>query len=265
MHVLDLFSLATPELSLTDISRHLEMPLPTTHRLVKTLEDAGVLAHVEGSDLYRLGPKLLALSARMLIQYPVREVAAPYLRRLAHELEQTITLTRYEHGEVIYLDCVEGAAPISIVCRPGARVPAHSVASGRVQLAYLDPGELDRLGAHGLVPGGPDSLVDARALRAELATIRERGYAIDDGNFRPGTRAAAAPILDALGQPVGAIAMVAFADDATVEQVHAIGRAILTATREISRTLGYAFPSSNGAAAGPRAAPAAGRRTSRQA
>lgn len=255
MHVLDLFSLAAPELSLTDISRQLGMHLPTAHRLVKTLEDAGLLIQAEQSDLYRLGPKLLTLGARMLDQHPVREVAGPYLRRLADELGQTVALSHYDDGEVVYLDCVQGTAPISIVCQPGARVPAHCVASGRVHLAHLDADNLDRLLARGLAPCRPELTIDAAALKAELAAVRERGYSIDDGTFRPGTLAAAAPMLDALGRPVGAIAVILFERDATMEEMHQLGRKLAALTRKISSTLGYTPPTTNGTPRPARARP----------
>src|SRR5262245_49615971 len=72
LQVLDLFSLASPELSLQEISGRLGMAASTTHRLLKTLEESSWLARVDGTELYRLGPRLLTLSGQMLMQYPVR-------------------------------------------------------------------------------------------------------------------------------------------------------------------------------------------------
>src|SRR4051794_8312933 len=59
LQALDLFSLASPELSLQEISGRLGMAASTTHRLLKTLEESSWLARVEGTELYRLGPRLL--------------------------------------------------------------------------------------------------------------------------------------------------------------------------------------------------------------
>jgi len=239
LQVLDLFSLATPELALHEISVRLGMAPSTTHRLLKTLEESAWLSRVEGTELYRLGPKLLTLGGQMLMQYPVREVAAPYLRRLAHQLGQTVGLSRYDDGSVVYLDCVEGPDPISLTLRLGGRAPAHCVASGRVLLAHFEPGEFERLVARGLgscIPGMP---VDVEALRCDLTEIRSRGYAVDDGAWRPGIRAAAAAVLDGTRRPIAAVTAVGFAGDLTIARVHESGVIIGRVAQEIARAMGY--------------------------
>src|SRR6266487_3202577 len=69
----------------------------------------------QGAELYRLGPTILRLSTRMLSQYPVRDIAAPYLYRLSLDLGLTVSLSKYEDGYVTYLDCKESPEPIHIV------------------------------------------------------------------------------------------------------------------------------------------------------
>lgn len=237
--VLDLFSLHQPELSLTAISTRLGMHPSTAHRLLKTMQDAGLLAQVAGAEAYRLGPKLLTLGGRMLLQHSVREVAAPILRQLTHELGETVGLSRYEDGFVVYLDCVEGPHPVSVTLRPGGRAPAHCVASGRAMLAHMEAGELDRLIARGLETCSPGTIANPDALARELGRIRARGYAVDDGDWRPGVRAAAAAVLDATGRPVASVTTVGFAGDLTMPRMHILGARVRSAAQEISRLLGH--------------------------
>ncbi len=239
LQLLDLFSLSAPELSLQEISAGLRMAPSTTHRLIKTLEGMSWLKRIEGTERYRLGPKLLALGGQLLLQYPVRDVAAPYLRRLAHQLGQTVGLAAYDDGAVVYLDCVEGPGTINITMRIGGRAPAHCVASGRALLAHLEPTELDRLAIRGLPPCMPQAASDLDALRRDLATTRSRGYAVDDGDWRPGVRAAAAAILDRSHRPVAAVTAVGFEGDLTMEQVHAIGLQVRDVATEVGRALGH--------------------------
>src|SRR5690349_5735871 len=92
--ILELLSLAARPLSLQDLSQQLGMHASTAHRLLKTLEDEGLVARAAGTELYRLGPTILRLSTRMLSQYPVRDVAAPYLYRLASDLGLTASLSK---------------------------------------------------------------------------------------------------------------------------------------------------------------------------
>jgi DNA-binding IclR family transcriptional regulator len=137
VEILKLFSLAEPDLALQTIADRLGLSAATTHRLLQTLDDEGLLSRIPATDLYRLGPLLPSLSAQMIAQYPVRRLAAPYVQRLAHELRASVALSRFDHGEVLYLDCVvEGPSAVVLAIRTGARLPAHCVASGRALLAY---------------------------------------------------------------------------------------------------------------------------------
>jgi DNA-binding IclR family transcriptional regulator len=208
---------------------------------MKTLEEQGYLSRMEGTELYRLGPKVLTLAARMLNHLPVRGLAAPYLRRLSYELGESVALTAYEGGYVVFLDCVEGPNPIGIFLRPGGRAPAHCVASGRVQLAFSDPQEVGRVLAR-LSPCDPGRPITARELREELALVRKRGYALDDGNFIAGVRAVAAPILDATATAVAAITVPGFAGGISMRRLDQMAKSVCAVTHEISTRLGYDGP-----------------------
>src|SRR6266498_17541 len=92
--VLELLSLAARPLSLRELSEQLGMHASTAHRLLKTLEDEGLITRPDATELYRLGPTILRLSTRMLSQYPVRDIAAPYLYRLSLDLGLTVSLSK---------------------------------------------------------------------------------------------------------------------------------------------------------------------------
>jgi IclR family transcriptional regulator, KDG regulon repressor len=235
--VLDLLSLSEYPLSLQELSDRLGMHASTAHRLLKTLEDQALITRLDSTELYRLGPKILTLSARMLSQYPVRDVAAPYLYRLASELGFTAALSRYGDGYVTYLDCKEGPEPINVVLRSGGRAPAMCTPSGRVQLAFLGVAELDRLAERGLEPcrvGEPSS---PSALRDRLGIIRRRGYEAG-GGWLAGVSGVAAPILDINDRPLAAITVVAFAGQFGPSEIPGMARAIKHATEEIAGKLG---------------------------
>jgi DNA-binding IclR family transcriptional regulator len=238
LQVLDLFSATTRELALVDVAQQLSLAPPTALRLVRTLEEAGLLARIEASDRYRLGPKLLVLSGRM-VQHPVRELAAPYLRQLAHDLGHTVGLASYDHGSVVYLDCIEAPTPIAITLRPGGRMPAQCVASGRVLLAYLESAEVERLARVGFSPCSPGAAFSAEALRRDLQAIRRQGFAIDDGKWRPGLRGTAAPIFDSTARPVAALSVVGFAADLSSDEVRRIGGTVKQTADRIAQLMGY--------------------------
>jgi DNA-binding IclR family transcriptional regulator len=209
----------------------------TAHRLLKTLEDQELITRLDSTELYRLGPKILTLSNRMLSQYPVRDVAAPYLYRLASELGYTAALSKYADGYVTYLDCKEGPEPINVVLRSGGRAPAICTPSGRVQLAFHAPSELERLAERGLEPCRFGDSSTLAALRKRLAVIRRRGYEAG-GGWLPGVSGVSAPILDGHGQPLAAITVVSFAGQFGPSEIPAMARAIKHAADEVAGKLG---------------------------
>lgn len=240
VQILKLFSLAEPALSLQDISDRLDVPPPTAHRVIQTLEEEDLLSRIEGTDSYRLGPLLPMLATRAMAHYPIRRIAGPYLRRLAYDYEHTMVLMRYEDGQVVYLDSVEGTRPLILMLRPGSRIPAHCVAPGRASLALLDQREIDRYLSRDLEPCTARSIVDPKALLRELAAIRKRGYAVDDGDWVEGMRACSAAIINADGYPIATMTALAFASDLSLPRANEIGRALHDAALRVSAELGTA-------------------------
>jgi DNA-binding IclR family transcriptional regulator len=239
--ILELLSLAARPLSLQELSQNLELHASTAHRLLKTLEDEGLVARPDGTELYRLGPTILRLSTRMLSQYPVRDVAAPYLYRLASDLGLTAAVSRYEDGYVTYLDCKESPEPIHIVLRAGGTAPAHCIPSGWVQLAYLGDAEIDRLAERGLCPYGSGLLVDVVELKQHLATVRQQGYATG-GDWLPGVDGAAVAILDSDDRPIAAISVIAFAGQISPALIPSMIAAMQHAADGVAAQLGHTTP-----------------------
>jgi DNA-binding IclR family transcriptional regulator len=235
--ILDLLSLAARPLSLQELSQDLGLHASTAHRLLKTLEDEGLVARADGTELYRLGPTILRLSTRMLSQFPVRDVAAPYLYRLALDLGVTVAVSKYEDGYITYLDCKESPEPIHIVLRPGGTAPAHCIPSGWVHLAYRGDAAVDRLAERGLRPYGSGKPVELGLLKAHLHAIRERGYATG-GDWLPGVDGVAVPILDGADRPLAAISVIAFAGQIVDGQVPGMVAQMRQAADEIAAKLG---------------------------
>jgi DNA-binding IclR family transcriptional regulator len=235
--ILELLSLAARPLSLQELSQSLGLHASTAHRLLKTLEDEALIARADGTELYRLGPTILRLSSRMMSQFPVRDVAAPYLYRLSSDLGLTVALAKYEDGYVTYLDCKESPEPIHIVLSAGGRAPAHCIPSGWVQLAYLGNAEVDRLAERGLAPYGSGRPVDLDALKEHLSGVRKRGYATG-GDWLPGVDGAAVAILDSLERPIAAISVIAFAGQIDHAQVPSMVLSMRQAADEIAAQLG---------------------------
>jgi DNA-binding IclR family transcriptional regulator len=69
--------------------------------------------------------------------------------------------------------------PLRLYSAIGRRLPAHATALGKALLAARPADELDALLPGPLPALTPHTITDRTALHAELATIRDRGYAVD--------------------------------------------------------------------------------------
>lgn len=247
IQVLELLSAGDAALSLQELSRRLDVHPSTLHRILKTLEEQDYLARSGGTDMYRLGPRILTLAARLLGTLPLRDLAAPYLRRLSIEVGESVALAAYEHGRIMYLDCAESPSTAGIFVRPGGRIPAPCVASGRVLLAFRDDDEVNRVLESGTpCPDQPGLTV--RRLRRELESIRVRGYAIDD-NVVAGVRAVAVPVIGASGEAVAAVTVIGLPGRLSVARMHDMIPQLRTTTTALSQHLGYQQPTPLGAVA----------------
>jgi DNA-binding IclR family transcriptional regulator len=91
---------------------------------------------------------------------------------------------------------------------PAARdlAPANSIAAGKLLLAFRDPWREAVLAAP-LEPVTERTLVEPVALRTDLERTRERGFAVEDGEFRAGLQALAVPVRDEDGEVIAALAL----------------------------------------------------------
>jgi IclR family acetate operon transcriptional repressor len=125
---------------------------------------------------------------------------------LAAATGDAVHLVALEDRHVVLLERVAGTGPVQVVLPIGHRVPAHAGASGKAILAALGPDATARV-----LDGRRERLTDSTiverdALAAELANVRERGYAVNVGEWDHGVAAVAAAIV-VDGRPVGAISV----------------------------------------------------------
>ncbi|MST31451.1 helix-turn-helix domain-containing protein [Acidimicrobiaceae bacterium USS-CC1] len=172
------------------------LPAPTAHHLLSTLVDEGLLAK-DGSARYLLGMKVAVLADALQ-----RAVTAPAyllepLRQLAATTGETAYVATWRQGDIRVQASVEGNHPVRVTLPLGPYTNAHARATGKVLLALASE-ELREayLVSHPLVALTPRTIIDRQRLEDEFGVIRERGYAIDEGEFQPGVSCVSAPVVD---------------------------------------------------------------------
>lgn len=218
---------AAQPMSLTELSKKLELGKSSVYRLLVTLVRRGYVERDPRSDRYQLTYGLLALGGRAVERLGLREVAQPVMQRLASQTGETVNLGVLDGFRTVSIHLVESARPLHIHMRIGG-VSAHATSTGKVLLAALPPEELTRrLAGQRLASLTSRTIKSRSALRAELQRVCQQGYAVDDEECSEGLRCVGAPVCDHRGTVVAALSVVA--------PCHRLPRAALTATIEMVR------------------------------
>jgi len=199
--------LARGPAGLEQVARHLDVHKSTALRLLRTLHEHG-LVHRLADQRYRLGARLFTLAQEALENLDVREVARPHLAELNAACGHTVHLAAREGDEVLYIDKIESRHPVRMYSRIGRPVAITVAAVAKVLLADLPEPERRALAERLDYPRHTArSTPDAAALLAELARVREQGWATDLGGHQESVNCVAAPVRGPDGRAVAAISV----------------------------------------------------------
>ncbi|MFI0419316.1 IclR family transcriptional regulator C-terminal domain-containing protein [Spongiactinospora sp. 9N601] len=200
--VIRAFGADAPELTLSEVARASGLTRAAARRFLLTLVDVGYV-RTDGR-LFALSPRVLELGYAYLSGLTLPEVAQPHLERLVAEVHESASVAVLDADEVVYVARVATSRIMRVAINIGTRFPAHCTSMGRVLLAWL-PGLAERLA--GMELHGPTSrtITSPGALAAELASVREQGWALVDQELEEGLRSIAAPIRNRAGTVVAAV------------------------------------------------------------
>jgi len=233
-----------PQLRLTDISQRLGLHMSTTHRLLSLLKKKRLITADAASQLYSLGPGVVELAWIILRQQQdLRTLCAPYLERLRQATNETVSLYIRMGDCRVCIEELESGQEIKYSQTVGLTAPLHVGAPGKVLLAFLPPAELEAiLATLPLTAVTSHTITDREQLLEELATVRQRGYAVSVGERSPWASAAAAPIWDWSGKPIAALSVLGPSHRLTSEVLPALGQQVQQVAIEVSRVCGYSLP-----------------------
>lgn len=206
--ILGCFSVAQPELTLTQISSTLSYPKSTALNLIRTLEQCGYLFRTSNGQSYRLGYKILELSYVLRSSLPVVQYSLPFLEDLQEFTNEIIYLTSHINGQVLYLEGIYPSRRMANYSISGKTLPMHCTGCGKAMLAYLPLDEQRQvIQKYGLQRFTDYTITDELKLYDELEEIRKRGYSIDFQEESLGVKCIALPILNSDGYPTAAISI----------------------------------------------------------
>jgi DNA-binding IclR family transcriptional regulator len=186
--ILDELAAARTELGTNEIARRTGINVSTISRILATLAGGGLVDHVPSTGRYRIGAGIVRLAGA--VELDIRSLARPQLEELAGHFGETATLSVPGEHEAFTLDFAQSPLSVRSVAEVGRTSVAHATAVGKVFLAYGGTPSSAPMQAY-----TERTIVDPAVLEAELAAIRDRGWAQAVGEREEDLNAVAVPVL----------------------------------------------------------------------
>ena len=203
--LLDVIGEADRSLTLTEIALRGGLHISTCTRLLRTLENSGLVARDDGSGGFRLGRKIFTLAHALERQLDIRAVARPALQHLTAVTGEMASLAILHENEAMLIERTVSRNELGNLARLGARAPLYCTSAGKALLAFADTELVEEILAGPLPELTATTITSPEALRAELARVRAQGYAIDQCERENGLFGVAAPVRDVAGRVVAVI------------------------------------------------------------
>lgn len=204
--VLASFTPENAEASLTDIAEVLGSDASTASRFAYTLEKLGYLERDPETKLYRISPKIYALTVSLSGPRNIRKVSLPYMEKLRDITGETVVLGVRDGAEMVVIEVIETKHTLIPRGWIGGRVPVYCSALGKATLIYLQQQDLlNMIDNMNIIPYTEHTITNRMDLLDELDKTRDRGWSLNNQEFTPGVISVGAPIFSGRSVPAGAI------------------------------------------------------------
>jgi IclR family acetate operon transcriptional repressor len=238
LQLIEVFARSRGPLSITDLSKTVDLAPSTVHRLVQTLMALGYVVQYAESKRYGVGRGIAEVTRTMVLKYEFTRHAQPFLDALVEQTGETASLSALYGPSAIYLNQSESKNVMRVSNGVGSLVPLHCTAAGKIFLADFAPRTLrDTLQHTGLEALTQHSITTRKALDKELERVKKLGYAVDNEEFALGARCIATALRGSSGAVVAAISLSAPASRLPVERVPEVAVLVQRAAEEFARQL----------------------------
>lgn len=234
------------EMGISALAQRLGLAKSTVHRLATTLVEYDILEQNRETGKYRLGLALFELGTLVRRKMDAVSESRDQMHALVEMTGETVQLAVLDHLSVLYIRIRESRQAVRMSSSVGARAPAHCTSVGKVLLAHQPLEIVKQVIDNGLKRYTRNTITAPEALLEELASIRSKGYAIDDEEIEVGLRCVAAPIRDHSGQVTAAISVAAPVQRMSKKNLQTTVPNVVAAADSISRRMGF-LPSLSGA------------------
>ncbi|MGP3948835.1 IclR family transcriptional regulator [Streptomyces sp. 7N604] len=231
--VLEALAGASRPLTLSELSRLVNLPKSTLHRLMRVLTDLRLTVRME-SKYYALGDYLFQLGATsgLARAQSFSYTITPFLIELFQLTHKIVSVAMLSSTKVQHVGTLYGQEHVRLAMALRHPFPAHCSAAGKLLLAksMRNPSDF-----YGTTPVADTRWTVRRAdtMRREFERIRRTGLSYARSEYIPGLVEVAAPVHLGKAHPVAAIVV----GDTVNMDLRSVGRVLLDTVGTIEENL----------------------------
>lgn len=185
------------ELSVTEISKKTGLNIVTTYRFLVTLGKLGLIEKNSKNkkyritlELFRIGSNIIYKKDKNIVNYSIEQI-----KSLSKKYNETINLSTFENGQVIYVYKITSSSNIKYDIKIGSQHPAYCTAAGKIFLSYQNDEFFNSyFNKIKLLKYTEHTIVDKNQIKKQLKSIKKKGFAFDKEEYINGANCIAVPI-----------------------------------------------------------------------
>jgi DNA-binding IclR family transcriptional regulator len=224
------------EWGVNELSRYLDMPVSSVHRMISLLKNESILEYSETTGKYKIGTEMIRMASIIHANVDVKKMVRPFLEQLSSTLNESIYFSLYhpQHKKLSFIDSVKSSNALQFVLDEGILQPIYMAASGKSILAHLSDEEIESI-----LISQVENVEVRKGIVDELLIIKAQGYAKTANERIMGALSIGAPVFDATENVIGSIICLIPISDYKVEEEETVVRHIVNTAKEFSSLLGY--------------------------
>jgi IclR family transcriptional regulator, KDG regulon repressor len=238
--ILETVANETKGISITELTKRLDLKMSTVSRLVNTLKNRGYLYKNAEINKYFLGIKCIELSSTFLNSLDLKVIAEEIMYELTRETGETAFLALMQDKHVVYIDKTDTSSSLRRLSVIGTSVPFHCTSLGKALLLNKSKDHLMRFVEDiEFIPQTSKTITDKDHFIDEVIDSSKLGYTVDINENIDGVSCVGAPIYDCTGTIVAAISVTGVSAEFSEEKIEKYGELLKGKALEISRKIGY--------------------------
>ena len=195
-------------IAFVDLARAVPFARTTVHRILYSLEKLGYIEKDDLKSHYQLAPKFMELTGPANHFRRLQSISKTVMQSLLLRFGETVNLGVLEDAQVVYIEVLQSPSALRIAAIPGELNPVHCTALGKAMLAFVTEKEVHViLDQNPLIRRTPKTITQKKHFLEHLASVRERGVALDMEENLTGVVCVAAPVFDQAGHAIAGLSI----------------------------------------------------------